>query len=394
MRKRVLTAALLAAFLLSGCGLLRDSYLSVSEHNDPYAYSEQTEPPTEPEPTEPALQSASNYYAIKSILRSFVVDGVEHGSFLLEDYSGDPDEELQEAFDSIKTEDPIGAYAVDYMEYGHTEQDGNWLVTVDAVYRRSASEIEAIQSVRGNDRAMELIQQTIDQFGTAVTLQISGYQEADLAGQIRRYCLEHPNVVVEMPTISASLYPEQGNVRVVELHFSYRSDRESLRTMQSEVDSVLASAERYVHYATDDRTKLGLLYTYLTSRFPYAEDPENGSVYRLLCEGFGSSESFAAVTAYLCGRIGLECQIVEGTRYDPAQTDEEGLPLATDYVWNVVQIDGAYYHVDLQACALERAEECRLLTDAEMDGYEWERENYPVCAGPIPEETEPETQTP
>ena len=383
----------LALLLLTGCGLVQNSYLSVEEHYDPYAYHEETQPSTEPEPTEPTLQNAASYFAVKSILRGFVTEGVEHGSFLYAQSSGDVDETLRRAFNDVKTEDPIGAYAIDYMEYTRHRNGDGWLVTVDAVYRRSASEIDAIRSVRGNDAALELIHQTIDQLGTAVTLQVSGYRELDFAAEIRQYCLAHPNLVVKLPQIAVDIYPESGNVRVVELHFSYDLDRDTLRGMQSDVASVLSSAESYARYAAEDRSKLELLYTFLTTRFSYQEDREGGSVYRLLCEGVGNCESFAAVTAYLCGRIGVDCRIVEGTCRSETESDEAGEALTFPYVWNIVTIDGVSWHVDLQACALAGEEECRLLLDEEMVGYEWDREAYPACNGASPsaDETEPET---
>lgn len=397
-----LALAILVMCLCSGCNrLFGDDYLSVRQHYDPYAYKEETAPTESETETEreTLIQSVSSYYEMLGLLRRFVTEGVEHGQFLLtESYAGDREEALSEAFVAMRTEDPLGAYAIDYMEYEHTQQAEGWLVTVDAVYRRSTSEIEAIRSVRGNDRAMELITETLDQLGASITLRISGYTDEDLRERVQRYCLEHPNKMVQTPDISLAIYPQSGNVRVVELHFSYNADRETLRGMQSEADSVLASAERYAQYAPDAATKLSLIYSYLTSRFPYVEDGQSGSVYRLLCEGVGNSESVAAVTYYLCQKLGLDCQIVQGTRertYLIQQPDgtEETVEIGQEddvYVWNLICIDGLYYHLDLQQDALERLRTFRLRLDEEMIGYSWDREAYPPCDGiqPEPQETE------
>lgn len=386
-QKRALTALLAALLLLTGCGLVRNSYVTVYEHRDPYAYKEEPTTESETEQVEPTLQTASNYYAILSILRGFVSDGIEHGQFLIENYRGDLEQDLQNVFHALKTEDPIGAYAIDYIDYFRTWKGSVCVVTVDAVYRRSTSEIEAIRPVRGNERAMAIIRETLDQLGTSVTLQISGYQEEDLVSSIHRYCLEHPNIIVQMPEISVSIYPETGNVRVVELHFIYDTDRDTLRGMQNEVESVLNSADRYARYAPEELTRLTLVFSYLTSRFPYTEDETDGSVYRLLCEGVGNSESFASITAYLCQRIGVSCIFVEGTR-TVSVVDESGVLQSEEapYVWNIVCLDGQYYHIDLQADALAGNETCTLLIDEEMNGYFWNRDAYPTCSGA---ETEP-----
>ena len=395
MKRFQITALLLALLcLLSGCGFISDSYVSVTEHYDPYAYKEETEPGETEPPDEEPLQTVGNYYSMLELLRSFVTEGVEHGQFLFGQFSGDREETLKDAFYAIKYEDPVGAYAIDYIEYSHTQQNNAWLVTVDTVYRRSASEIQAIQSVRGNDRALRQIYDTLDQNGAAVTLQISGYQDEDFAARIRAYCLEHPNTVVELPEISVAVYPESGNVRIAELHFTYETDKETLRGMQAEAESVLSSAERYAQYAPDDATKLSLIYSYLTSRFRYSEDEENGSVYRLLCEGVGNSESFSSVAAYLCRRVGLDCLLVEGSR-TRGETPASASDLAEEdesenrYVWVIVCIDGYYYHWDVQQDALDGLQECRLLLDAEMEGYDWDREAFPVCDGVTVKQEEP-----
>ena len=63
-------------------------------------------------------------------------------------------------------------------------------------------------------------------------------------------------------------------------------------------------------------------------------------------------------------RIGLEVMTVQGTL-----TGET-------HWWNMVRIDGKWYHVDLLA-----GEGFRTLTDGEMTGYEWNRFNYPTADG-------------
>ena len=82
------------------------------------------------------------------------------------------------------------------------------------------------------------------------------------------------------------------------------------------------------------------------------------------CRGVGDSQALARVNAAMCSRIGLEVRTVRGNRVGEARW------------WNLVHIDGMWYHVDLLA-----PEGFRTLTDAEMTGYDWDREAYPAAAG-------------
>ena len=382
---KLLALALALLCLLSGCTELYSAgYVWETEHNDPYAYKEETEEPTEQ--TEPELATVSNYYEIMSQLRGYVNSGTTQGKFLVENYDGDLGQELEEAVSAIASQDPIGAYAIERMDYSRVNQGEAWLITVNAVYRHSVAEIAAIPSVRGIERARDMICSTMEAFQPELTLRISGYSETDYAELVRSYCLTHPNTMIVTPEVSVEIYPDSGNVRVAVLHFSYPADSESLRSMQAEAASILVSAERYAHYTANEQEKLSLIYTYLTSRFSYREDEQDGTVYRLLCEGVGCSRSVASVVAYLCQRVGLECVLVEGTRQRETDTENPG---QEEYFWNIVCIDGTYWHLDFQQDALGSLDSCLLRSDSDMEGYTWDRDAYPVCPG-VEEPPEPE----
>ena len=316
---------------------------------------------------------------MRSVMRGFVTDGTEHAKLRLERYEGDVENDLKQVIRFLTTEDPVSAYAIDYIDCEHQRTEDGWTVNFNAVYRRSPKEIQAILSVRGNEAALRRMRDAVAQLQNAVTIQISGYVEEDFAESLLRYCRSRPDLAVEMPRISAATYPSKGNVRVVELHIVYEDDNRTLRAMRSEVDSVLDSAYSYIRYAPTDRAKLELLYSYLTSRFRYQRDEQNAGAYTLLCAGVGSSESFASVVSWLCQRTGLENWLVAG--------EKDGEP----YYWNVVSVDGSCRHLDFQTDA-ETGGRLRLLTDEQMTGYTWDTEAIPACVeeAPVPAEPQPE----
>lgn len=93
----------------------------------------------------------------------------------------------------------------------------------------------------------------------------------------------------------------------------------------------------------------------------------------------GSCEHYAVVEKIFLEQLGLPCQLVEGERYD-SSAGTWG-----EHVWVMVQIDGAYYHVDglfggnhtasltSMFCVPDRALE---------KTHRWDRSKYPVCDRP------------
>ena len=147
----------------------------------------------------------------------------------------------------------------------------------------------------------------------------------------------------------------------VDYRFHPKWNGETLRSMREEVQPVFSSAALYVSGQSSDRTKYSELYTFLTERFDYQAAYTVTPAYSLLCRGIGDSRAFSQVYAAMCQRIGLEAESISGTRN--GQT----------HWWNLIRLDGKWYHLDLIASA-----EFLPMTDGEMNGYEWDRDTYPA----------------
>lgn len=379
--KRLLPLLLALCLLLTGCRgiynrLFKNEYLSLSEHDAPFALRETTEAPTEA--AEPSTPAAGDYYQMRSILTSFVTSGVEHGEILLTDYDGDVEQDLKRVVRFLTTQDPICAYAVDFVSYERFESEKGWRICFNMVFRRSTGEIASIEPVRGNETAVRRMREALLQQQSSLTLQVSGYTEQDFAELLENYCIQHPYEIVEPPRISVSVYPQSGNVRVVEVHYVYNNDRETLRGMRMEAEAVFNSAYSFIRYAMTDREKLELLYSYLTSRFNYTESAEGATVYSLLCQGKSSSICMTTVVRYLCEKTDLNCLTVTGRR--------SGEP----YCWNIIEVDGRYYHLDFHRDSVDQTG-LIFRTDADMPHYFWDIDKYPRCVEPEPE---PEPEAP
>ena len=108
MKKRIrtLALALAAALLLTGCGaMLEREYLSVEDHDE-----------------NPASDGAAgalrveNYQELVNAILYYVSRGEEEGTIHLYNYDDTVESDLEAACLEVVQEDPLGAYAVDYIK--------------------------------------------------------------------------------------------------------------------------------------------------------------------------------------------------------------------------------------------------------------------------------------
>jgi hypothetical protein len=280
----------------------------------------------------------------------------------------------------IKSEDPIGAYAVEDITYELGVNGGQSTLAVNIDYRHARAEIVRIQKVVGPEITQKAIHSALNQLSTELVLYVENYQKTDFAQIVEDYAQNEPDVVMEVPQVSATVYPNHGDDRVVEIKFTYQINRDNLRTMQNQVKRVFESAQLYINSDELTHEKYSHLYSFLMERFEYKLDTSITPAYSLLRYGVGDAKAFAVVFAAMCRQIGLECLTVSGTR--------DGEP----WFWNIIREDDAYYHVDLLRC--EEEGEFREYSDSQMGGYVWDYLDYPACDREMaPVETKPDEDT-
>ncbi|MBQ8586844.1 MAG: transglutaminase domain-containing protein [Oscillospiraceae bacterium] len=378
--RRIIPFLLALLLGLTGChSLLKSEHLSVSPHVEASIPSSQGEIANTP----PVV---SERMELRGAVLSFIRDWTEQGLIYVQRYNGDIAADLDETIRYATQEDPIGAYAVDYIDAELSGDETEGEVAMSIVFRRSAAEIDAIVTVNGNSSANEKILQALKSFDVSLTLRIRNYQEEDFTQLIYRYCLDNPGIVPVFPTLSAQVYPKEGASRILELHFAYPVSKEELRVIQSEVQTIMNSASSYVRSGKDERERAQLLCRFLSTRFSYAPSDSFPQMpaYELLSQGKAHSFSFASVFYAQCLSAGLECRIVSGSR------------AGADHYWNLLQLDDKYYHVDLLRSMELGQTELLLLSSQELleEEYSWQAELYPAAvAVPETDETQPEEST-
>ena len=193
------------------------------------------------------------------------------------------------------------------------------------------------------------------------------YENLDFQQLVDSYADAHPETVMETPQVVANIYPDSGSTRLVELKFTYQNSRESLRTMQEQVQTVFESATLFVSSYNTQAEKFEQLYAFLMEFLVEGDFQLETSItpaYSLLRHGVGDKKAFAIVYAAMCREAGLDCRVITGTR--------SGDP----WVWNLICIDGVYRHLDLLRCRQQHNYHTHI--DSEMTGYVWDYSAYPA----------------
>ena len=370
MKRIRLPLVLALSLLLTGCGWLDGSYLSVTPHQQ-QRQSAQTE-----------VISASNYSELIEALETIIAEGTEMAAINVADYPASALERgVAMATDHVMAYDAVAAYAVKQINCELGASVGQPAVAVTIDYHHGRAEIQQIRKARDSREAQKIVAEAMEGFALGIVLLVEEYEVRDYTQFVQDYAQENPQTVMETPQVTEAVYGSGGS-RVVELVFTYQNSRDSLRRMQTQVQPVFDSAVLYVSGDDADRQKYAQLYAFLMERFDYKLETSITPAYSLLRHGVGDSRAFATVYAAMCQDAGLECLVVTGTH--------AGEP----WTWNLVLDDGQYYHVDLLRCS--ESGEFREFPDAEMGEYVWDYSMYPASTGSGEISTEPmqaETQS-
>ena len=367
-----LAAILLFLLTLTGCSLAPSERLYLEPHIDSTVKEESTN----------AL-SAENYMGLKNAMLRLIRTGKTEGIIRVTNYDGDVEKDLPEAAYEVVKLDPLGAYAVDYMTHSCTQIVSYYEIRINITFRRTAEEIAGIITTSTQERLETQLTDALENYQDRTTVRISNYrnQAEEIPAIVADYCAANPEHIMEQPSVSVSVYPESGNVRILEINFGYTHEPSVLTGMQRSVQSSLIGAAEYIRYRETELEKAELLFTYLTERFHYQEEESNTPLYDALCRGIADPTGLAQAWQIICDRAGVECYTVSGLR--------GGEPCS----WNIICTDGTYRHVDLARCVLD-THELVLLTDEEMTDYYWNTELYPACIQPeeTTEETDPQSE--
>jgi len=341
-------AVLFLCSLLGGCGFWMDGeYVSVKPHME-LTLQDGDE-----------VIEVSTFVQLRNALCDLVDNGAQSGIMSASSFNdGTMHYYVDTAIDYVAKRTPIGAYAVDEISYEIGTNRGVSVIAFDISYRHERSEILRIQKAAGMEDAKALIEDSLNNCDSSVLIHIDNYEVMDFEQVVIDYSYNNPDMVMEIPTVKAAVYPEEGSQRLVELNLTYQTSRDRLRQMQEQVASVFTSAELYVKERVQVRDVYSRLYSFLMERNEYTIQSSITPAYSLLHHGVGDSRAFANVYAAMCRKAGLDCTVIAGTK--------DGEP----WCWNLVRFRGEYFHVDILSGSFQ------MLRDNELTGYVWDYSAY------------------
>lgn len=350
--KKIILPILLMALLLSGCSAWLDGeYHSVKPHS-----SDGTKLSDD-------VVTVSGYIELRDALVDMVTSGKEQSTFYITGYGlEDVDQNMNTAIMHVFQNCAIGAYAVDDITFESGTSGGVAAIAVEVNYIHSRQEILRIKKVTNMEGAKARIAFAVNNCDASTVIKIEEYEDLDVELFVQEYAHANPHLCMELPQVTATVYPERGKERVLEISFTYKTSRDALRNMQNTVSPIFSAAELYVQGSEGESQKYEQLYSFLMERFDYQIETSITPTYSLLRYGVGDSKAFAMVYSIMCQNADLECQVVSGTRNGEA------------HYWNIIHYDDTDYHVDLLAC--NETGEFTVMIPEEMSGYVWDYSGY------------------
>ncbi len=366
MKRRcaLLLALAVCAGLLTGCSRFEKEYVSV--HDYVPSVQEQGSPE--------GKINVRNFSALKQAILNMAYSGQTEGNIVFDAaYDGDTTEDMASACWTVRTQDALCAYCVENIAY-----ELNKVVTINEAsvyisYSKYSAKPEDIKHLAFSSEAETVILDALRRGERKIALLVgrSSFSADDMAAQVVKTYRENPIVIPREPTASVNIFSGTGSQRLYEIAISYGLTQEDFNRRLEQLDGF----DPFPDLVPEDMSELDRAFAacryLLDGSALSAEGSENTAYDALICHE-ANSEGLAFAYVELCHELGLDCRIVYG------QCDWQ------EHSWNIVRLDGSYYHVDVSRCLQDGLEAGFIKTDEGFWGaYRWDVSSYPKCSGSL-----------
>jgi len=292
-------------------------------------------------------------------------------------------EELDRAIHEILTYHPIGVYAVSEITAHATKIVAFFEINIAIEYIRTRQQMDSIVNVSTMPALREQLLGVMSEYQYEAVFRTNLQITVDqIFGEIIDIYYQNPSSFFWNPIIAVEMFPETGEDRIFSISFDFgRSPGLLISLVQGLQSQIQSTIEEAAHGETDAEIMLSLVrhlvsvvnFNENVARTVAAHGMQNhaGTAFGALVNNDAIGEGFAMAFKALSDELGLESRVILGTldgRY---------------HAWNIVRIDGNYYHIDVSMGYIEGIENIFLKTDIQMRnlGYDWDFISTPRAQG-------------
>lgn len=317
-----------------------------------------------------------NYNMLKAAILDMINSRQETAEFRFSNYNGAVSDDLAAVSLEIKSQNPLGAYAVDTLSYDTSRIVSYYIAEVNISYKRSAEQIKSIRSVNSvNELKTYLHDEILMKSLPVATIRpyVSKMDAAALEKLLERICLEDP-VGIPLPvTEQIEGFPKEGSSSIFEIRLSYKLPATVRSSLSQQISGQIRQMTEEALPQRPEQQAL-VLAERLSESLTEPLGEYSGTAYGALVHHGADSRGIALAYSALCRASGIECTVVKGSI---------GAMGTEEHYWNIIGIDDAYYHVDVSQFIFAPGY-AFLISDDDLWGtYIWNTEDYPVCDGAL-----------
>lgn len=326
----------------------------------------------------------ANYEELKSAIIELMMTHESSGRIIASSYEGEEVEaDVRRAIFEILTFHPIGVYAVSEIVGDVTRIVTLYEIDIEIEYSRTSQQVGSIITVSSetelNDELLGIMRDygEIAVFRTPLQLSVD-----ELVNVIVDTYYKNPREIVMRPIVAVEVFPESGEDRIFSISFDFGRPQGILRALGGSLTLALTSNVEAAAGETNAEILLSLsngLIAFANFDEVVARIPEHGiqnpaaTAFGALINGSATGEGFAMALKALCDELGITAHVILG--YLDGR----------HHAWNLVNIDGFYYHIDVAMGDVNGIETVFLKNDQQFRaiGYQWDQNSTPQAIGQL-----------
>ena len=183
------------------------------------------------------------------------------------------------------------------------------------------------------DQMMSHLYQSVLEGDVYVSLMNYELKEEDLVAVFNDLVAYSPELFFLNSKITYRYFDKNGTTYVAGLYFSYNYQGRELREAQRDFEEQIDYIASLVDPDMSQAEKALFVHDYMASLYTYDNEMNVYDAYRLMIGEYGVCKAYSLAYSAVLEKLGMKCIMVVSQEMNHA--------------WNLVEIDGKWYHVDL-----------------------------------------------